>query len=255
MTQIDQSEQNFKASPLGFLMSVLAKFSAFAERSLSSKKYSELEAKNKAAKDALSNIKIELSQNSTLKNQVSNEAVMMAVLENFPKQEQDTVLETIFDYLGILDEGLATVDKASEQGQLLINEYYDVSRLGLILNCYLGQFDNDDFFYGTLAHVLETINSYYVENNEENSQIIQSLCASIISKIEKAGIDLPFSTFLEEVFASFDPDSKKIFYKNIVKSYADSLLEKIITKEPDEDDGGRLACVKQIQRQLEKLML
>ena len=167
MAKIDQSAENFKTSPLGFLMSVLAKYSAFVERSLASKPDPELDSKNAGAKDALSNIKIELSQNASLKNQVSNEALMMTVMESFPKSEQDAILDVIFEYMGILDEVLGTADKESENGRALINEYYDVSRLGLILNCYLGQFDNDDFFYGTLAHVMETITAYYSENKTE----------------------------------------------------------------------------------------
>ena len=256
MAKIDQSAENFKTSPLGFLMSVLAKYSAFVERSLASKPDPELDSKNAGAKDALSNIKIELSQNASLKNQVSNEALMMTVMESFPKSEQDAILDVIFEYMGILDEVLGTADKESENGRALINEYYDVSRLGLILNCYLGQFDNDDFFYGTLAHVMETITAYYSENKTEDlAEKIVALCQELVLKIEKAGIDLSFDSFLKENFETLAPEEKDIFYKKIIRPYADSLLEKIITKEPEEEAAGHLACVKQIQRRIEKLLI
>lgn len=255
MTKIDESAENFKTSPLGFLMSVLAKYSAFVERSLASKPDYELKVKNEKAKDGLSNIKIELAQNKNLKNQISNEALMMTVLESFPKKEQDSILEVIFDYLGILDEVLQTADKTTENGKALINEYYDVSRLGLILNCYLGLFDNDDFFYGTLAHVLETLTAYFSENNSEaDAETVLELCPVVIAKIQKADINLSFEDFISGIFCAWDNDTKKIFYNKIIKTYADSLLEKIITKEPDEDDAGHLACIKQIQRLIEKLM-
>lgn len=254
MPAIDTSEDNFKVSPLGYLMSVLAKYNAFVDRSLSGKPDKELEEKNNKARDVLSNIKIELAQNSTLKNEVSNEAVMMAVIESFPKAEQETVLEVIFDYLEILDEVLETADKTTEEGKSLTAEYYDVSRLGLILNCYLGQFDNDDFFYGSLAYVLESMTAYYTENKEGQAEKIITLSSQLISKIEKADIDLSFEKFLTETFEAFDSETKEIFYKNIIRPFADSLLEKIITQAPEEDDAGRLACVKQIQRIVEKLI-
>ena len=228
MAKIDQSAENCKTSPLGFLMSGLAKYSAFVERSLASKPDSQLEAKNAGAKDALSNIKIELSQNASLKNQVSNEALMMTVMESFPKSEQDAILDVIFEYIGILDEVLGTADKESENGRALINEY----------------------------HVMETITAYYSENKtEEDAEKILVLCSELVSKIEKAGIDLSFDSFLKENFETLAPEEKDIFYKKIIRPYADSLLEKIITKEPEEEAAGHLACVKQIQRRIEKLLI
>jgi len=234
----NQEIENFKTSPLGFLMSVIAKYQAMKERS------QEFE-KSKNAKELLDNLKIELLKTENLKKEPSNEAILMHILEQCDKEEQTAILECVFEYLNILDGVIENIDKNSEDGKAFIDEYYDVSRLGLILNCYLGEFDDDDFFYGSLAHICET-----VKGNEK----IEKISDSIFSSIEKADINLSFDKFLQQIFYSLQEDEKEILYVSMVKSYTENLLEKIITKAVEEDDIGRLACTKQIQRKIEKML-
>ncbi len=102
---------------------------------------------------------------------------------------------------------------------------------------------------------METAEAHYSKNKaEEGAEKALALCPEFITKIEKAGIDLSFESFLKENFEALAAEEKEIFYKKIIRTYADSLLEKIITKEPEDDDAGHLACVKQIQRKIEILL-
>lgn len=228
---ITTEAEKFKTSPLGFLMSVIAKYQAYMQ------KQNAVDKANAAA-EMLDNLKIELSKTESLKKEVSNEAVLMHVIENCEKEEQNTVLECIFEYLNILDSAMQNIDVKTEEGQELVNEYYDVSRLGLLLNCYLGEFNNDDIFYGVLADIAGTIKTEFSE--------------LLISKIEKADLELSFADFIKDFHKELSEINKKIFYEDMVRTYSDSLLNKVLTQKVDEEELSKLACAKQIQRIMER---
>lgn len=228
---ITTEAEKFKTSPLGFLMSVIAKYQAYMQ------KQNAVDKANAAA-EMLDNLKIELSKTESLKKEVSNEAVLMHVIENCEKEEQNTVLECIFEYLNILDSAMQNIDVKTEEGQELVNEYYDVSRLGLLLNCYLGEFNNDDIFYGVLADIAGTIKTEFSE--------------LLISKIEKADLELSFADFIKGFHKELSEINKKIFYEDMVRTYSDSLLNKVLTQKVDEEELSKLACAKQIQRIMER---
>lgn len=258
---VDQNAENFKRSPLGFLMSVIAKYQANMERSFHNTGNKEDQKKALLAKDLIENFRIELSKTDALKKELSNEAVMMHVLENCYPEERNSVLEIVFEYHNLLEnvlkiqEGNSAADQEKDRGfSFLLDEYYDVARLGLLLNCYLGEFDNDDYFYGTLAHVAETLKVASASGPAENSEEIGKLCDLITERTEKAGIDLKFDVFLRELHNSLDEGQKTLLYGTLVRPYAEKLLEKIVASNVEEDDVGRLACVKQIQRKLEHLL-
>jgi len=238
----NEETEKFKSSPLGFLMSVMAKYQAYMQENYETSGNKEVDTKARNAGEMLDNLKIELSKTENLKKEVSNEAVLMHVLENCEKEEQNTILECIFEYLNLLDNVMQNIDSESPDSKDLMNEYYDVSRLGLILNCYLGEFDNDDFFYGTLAEIAEVIK-------------VPELSELLISKIEKADIDLAFKVFLKEIYAEISEEHKKVLYEDMLRTYADSLLNKVLSQEVGQEEIGRLACAKQIQRIYEKLIV
>lgn len=246
--QIDTSAEKFKTSPLGFLMSVMAKYQAYNQ-----KHYENTNDQNslKTAKnvgDLLDNLKIELSKVESLKKETSNEAVLVHVIERCVKEEQETILECVFEYLGLLDTSLQAIDKTTQDGKDLVEEYYNVSRLGLLLNCYLGQFENDDFFYGTLGEMAETL-----KTNGDSE--LAPLCDQIISKVEKADINLKFKKFAKDLYETLDDTSKSAVYEKIIQIYADSLLNKVLTQEVSEEEVNKLACAKQIQRIYGKLLI
>lgn len=230
-------------------MSVIAKYQAFMQKNFETSGDKESSEKSKLAEDILDNLKIELSKTDELKKEPSNEAILMHVIEHFEKDEQDTVLECVFEYLNLIDAALQNIDIESEDGNATINEYYDVSRLGLILNCYLGGFDNDDFFYGTLADIAETVKAA----SKDDKTV--ALCDAIVGKIEKADINLAFRTFLEDLYKSSTEAEQKILYETMIKTYSESLLNKVLTEEVGEEEISKLACAKQIQRIYEKLMI
>lgn len=244
MQTIDTSEENFKTSPLGFLMSVMAKYQAYNQKHYENSNNKTSLKIAQDVGDVLDNLKIELSKIESLKKEHSNEAILVHVIENCVKEEQTIILESVFEYLNLLDTSLQALDTNSPDGQTLIDEYYNVSRLGLILNCYLGEFENDDFFYGTLAEMAET-----VKNNPD----LTDLCSQIISKVEKADINLKFREFIKQIYDSVDDSSKNQIYEKIIQPYADSLLEKVLSQQVTEEELNRLACAKQLQRIYAKL--
>lgn len=246
--QIDTSEERFKTSPLGFLMSVMAKYQAYNQKHYENTNDQNSLKTAKNISDLLDNLKIELSKIENLKKETSNEAVLVHVIEHCVKEEQETILECVFEYLGLLDTSLQAIDKNTQDGKDLIEEYYNVSRLGLILNCYLGQFENDDFFYGTLAEMAE-------ELKENAGSEIETLCQKIITKVEKADINLSFKQFSKELYETLDDSSKSAIYEQIIQPYADSILNKVLSQEVNEEEVNRLACAKQIQRIFGKLII
>lgn len=227
-------------------MAVLAKYQAYNQKHYENTNNQDSLKISRNIADLLDNIKIELSNIESLKKETSNEAVLVHILENCVKEEQETILESVFEYLGLLDTSLQAIDKNTPDGKELIEEYYNVSRLGLILNCYLGQFENDDFFYGTLADMAEAHISV-------ESSPLHSLCNQIISKIEKADINLKFKRFAKELYETLDSDSKTALYDKIIQPYAENLLDKVLTQEVTEEELNKLACAKQIQRIFGKL--
>lgn len=238
---ITTGAEEFKQSPLGFLMAVIAKYEAYMKKNYETNGDSESLSKSKSASELMDNLKIELSKTENLKKETSNEAVLMHVIENFEKDEQSFILECVFEYLNLLDSALQNIDSNSDEGNEIVSEYYNVSRLGLLLNCYLGEFSNDDFFYGILADMAETVKTDFSEG--------------LISRIQKADIDLSFETFLSDYNNELDLHSQQIFYKDMIRSYSDSLLNKVLTEEVSEEEISKLACAKQIQRIYEKLKL
>lgn len=250
MQTIDDSAENFKKSPLGFLMSVMAKYQAYMQKNYENSNDAEALKKSQNAGDMLDNLKIELSKTESLRKEPSNEAVLMHVIEHCEQDEKEIILDSIYEYLAVLDNAIQNIDKETQDGKDLINEYYDVSRLGLILNCYLGGFDNDDFFYGTLAEIAETVKN--VQNSEKKE--ITEFCEALISKIEKADINLSFKYFLNQIYASLDEKLKNTVYETMIRTYSESLLNKVLTQEVSEEDVSKLAASKQIQRMYEKLM-
>lgn len=248
MQTIDTSAENFKSSPLGFLMSVMAKYQAYMQKHHDNSNNQNSLKTVQNIGDILDNMKIELSKTESLKKETSNEAVMIHVVENCEPEEREVILESVFEYLSLLDTSLQAIDTNSEDGKILVTEYYNVSRLGLLLNCYLGTFENDDFYYGTFAEMAET----YKTNNSINSDLTAA-CDMIISKVEKADINLKFKKFIKQIYDSLDDSSKNQIYGKIIQPYADSLLEKVLTQEVSEEELNRLACAKQLQRIYEKL--
>ena len=248
MQTIDTSAENFKSSPLGFLMSVMAKYQAYMQKHYDNSNNQNSLKTVQNMGDILDNMKIELSKTESLKQETSNEAVMIHVVENCEPEEREVILESVFEYLSLLDTSLQAIDTNSEDGKILVTEYYNVSRLGLLLNCYLGTFENDDFYYGTFAEMAET----YKTNNSINSDLTAA-CDMIISKVEKADINLKFKKFIKQIYDSLDDSSKNQIYEKIIQPYADSLLEKVLTQEVSEEELNRLACAKQLQRIYEKL--
>lgn len=246
MQTIDKSTRNFKTSPFGFLMSVIAKYQAYMQKNYETSNDKETLEKSKKSKKILDDLNIELSKIESLKKEPSNEAVLMHVIESFDENSKNTILEYVFEYLNLLDNVIQNIDKEA------INEYYDVSRLGLILNCYLGKFENDDFFYGTLAEIAEIISSNQ-KNNENDSENIKKFCEDIISKIQKADINLSFKVFLENLYKSLNESQKEFVYKSMIKTYSESLLNKVLTQNVSNEDINKLACAKQIQRMWEKI--
>lgn len=232
-------------------MSVMAKYQAYNQKHYENSGDAESKKIAETIGDVLDNLKIELSKIESLKKETSNEAVLVHVIENCHKDEQDTILNCVFEYLNLLDTSLQAIDQNSEDGKLLIDEYYNVSRLGLILNCYLGDFENDDFFYGTLSEMAETLK----ENCKHENTELTDLCNTIILKIQKADINLSFKTFTKNLYESFDEKIRIIVYEKIIHPYSESLLNKVLTQEVSEEEVNKLACAKQIQRIYGKLML
>lgn len=254
MQNINNSAENFKTSPLGFLMSVVAKYQAFNQKNYENSNDEENLQKSKIASELLDNLKIELSKTEELKKEPSNEAILVHVIENCDKEEKDLILECVFEYLNLLDGALQNINDDSADKNELIAEYYDVSRLGLILNCYLGDFDNDDFFYGMLAEIAETVKESIKTDATQNEKNV-NLCETILEKIQKADIQLSFKVFLKCLFDTLNFQEKNTVYENFIKVYTESLLNKVLTKEVGEEEISKLACSKQIQRLYEKLMI
>jgi len=250
MQEINESAEKFKTSPLGFLMSVIAKYQAHMQKKYEVSNDLDSLKKSKNAAEMLDNLKIELSKTDSLRKEVSDEAVLMHVIENCEKEEKETILECVFEYLNLVETAIQKIDEKSEEGKELYNEYYDISRLGLLLNCYLGEFDNDDFYYGTLADIAEVI-----KGSKSDDSKLPELCDFLMERIQKAPIDLTFSTFLADVYASVGSEKQKVIYDAMIIPYAESLLNKVLTQEVGDEDVGKLACSKQIQRMYEKLML
>ncbi len=248
MQKNDSSTEEFKTSPLGFLMSVLAKYQAYNQKHYDSTKDAQSLKTAQSIGYILDNIKIELSKVDSLKKESSNEAVLVHVIENCDKDEQSKILECVFEYLSLLDTSLQTCDKDSEDGKYLYNEYYDVSRLGIILNCYLGSFENDDFFYGTFASMAERVKEMCNDSFSET-------CDLIIEKVQKADIDLPFKSFIKKLYDEADENVRLSLYERMIHPYAESLLNKVLSQTVSEEDVNNLACAKQIERQFGKLMI
>lgn len=247
MQTINTSAENFKSSPLGFLMAVLAKYQAYNQKHYDNTKDQTSFKTSKDVENVLDNLKIELSKIESLKKESSNEAVLVHVIENCDKYDKNLILESVFEYLNLLDTTLQAIDKSSDDGKSLVEEYYNVSRLGLILNCYLGEFENDDFFYGTFGEMAEAVKA----SDENNSE----LCNLIISKIEKADINMSFRKFVSLLFDQLSSEQKNTVYENIIQTFSDSLLNKVLNQEVTEEELNKLACAKQIQRIYGKLMI
>lgn len=245
MQSIDTSEENFKASPLGFLMSIMAKYQAYMQKHYENSNDQKSLKTVQNIGDILDNLKIELSKTESLKKESSNEAIMIHVIENCETEEKETILECVFEYLTLLDTSLQAVDTESPDGKTLITEYYNVSRMGLLLNCYLGSFENDDFFYGTFADM--------AENAKNGSAELTQICELIIQNVEKADVNLKFNKFIKQIYDSVDDSSKNQIYREIIQPYADSLLEKVLSQQVTEEELNRLACAKQLQRIYAKL--
>lgn len=248
MQTIDTSAENFKTSPLGFLMSIMAKYQAYMQKHYENSNDQKSLKTVQNIGDILDNLKIELSKTESLKKESSNEAIMIHVIENFETDEKELILECVFEYLSLLDTSLQALAPDSPDGEILITEYYNVSRIGLLLNCYLGSFENDDLFYGVFAEMTET----YINKNDCDSELIP-VCNTIIAKIEKADVNLKFNKFISQIYASLEDSCKERIYKEIIQPYGDNLLDKILSQEVTEEDVNRLACAKQLQRSYEKL--
>ena len=243
MKTIDTSADNFKTSPLGFLMSVIAKYQAYSQKSFEKSGEVQDRRNGERAGEMLDNIKIELSRTEELQKEPSNEAVMIHVMEKCSARERQEILDMVFEYMNLLGQAMENIDKSTPEAGELMGEYYDVSRLGLVLNCYLGEFSSDDFFYGTLGFMCDA-----VSGQADVDSRLNKLCTMIVEKIQEAPIDLPFREFCAKTVESLDQDEAGLVYESVIRPYSEGLLEKVLTSEVDAEDVNRLACCKQVQR-------
>ncbi|MCQ2593001.1 MAG: hypothetical protein MJ188_09490 [Treponema sp.] len=251
MEAINNSTEEFKKSPLGFLMSVLAKYQAYNQRHYNNSKDTESLEIYKKTGAVLEKITKELAKTEELKKELTNESILVHIVEQCSQKEQEIILESVFEYLNLLEVSLQNTDTNSDDGKMVVEDYYNASRLGLLLNCYLGNFDNDDFFYGIFGHMAEIA----LETCKTSNSELKNLCQTIIKKVEKADLNLSFNNFLKGFYNSIDNTSRKIVFEQIIEPYAENFLNKVLSQEVTEDDVNALACAKQIQRIYSKLLI
>lgn len=254
--KINMDAEDFKKSPLGFLLGILLKFQAYCRKNFD-EYHSPEDAKNvQDLQDAIDDLKIVLSDTEELSKEKSNEGVLINALEKLTECQRQIILNGVYEYLNllttVLDRLSSDADQTTEDTSRIqiMEEFYSCSRLGLVLNCYFGSFENDDSYYGTFYQMLESVKTD-AGNKLTSEQTMQDLIKAIQKETLSAPVDLKFCDFLAMQFDTKGKETMSLILESHVRPFCEMLFDKALENKVDETDINCLAAGKQIQRMIE----